>query len=381
MAGEYLQAYTFEYILAQALAQVPNTVDKREGSVIYDALAPACYELAEFYMKLKQIVDQTYVLTSTESYLDYRAAEAGLTRYAATHAVRKATFLDGSGAPMSVPIGTRLSTVEDANSINYEVTVQYEVDGVPVDGEYELMCETIGSIGNVYTGQLIPIDYVSGLASATISDTIIPARDEETDDELRARYILKVTKKPFGGNIAQYDELMKEQSGVGDVQVYPVWDGGGTVKISVVDAQYSAPDPAFITSLQNIIDPTGDATGIGLAPIGHIVTVVAPTEVSIAISATITLKSGYTIGQVQPLVETALESYMLSLRQQWGVADEHNDYAVDIYLAQVSAIILGVTGIANVTNVQLNGSALDTAMTETSTTQELPVLGVVTLSE
>lgn len=381
MAGEYLEAYTYEYILAQALAQVPNTVDKREGSIIYDALAPACYELAEFYMQLKQLVDQTYVLTSTGSYLDYRAAEAGLTRYAATYAVRKGTFLDGTGNPIIVAIGARFSTVANANSINYEVTAQYAPGGVPVAGEYELTCETLGTAGNAYSGQLLPIDYISGLATATISDTITPARDAETDEELRARYILKVTKKSFGGNIAQYDELLKEQSGVGDVQIYPVWDGGGTVKISVIDAEYSAPDSAFITALQEIIDPTIDGSGIGLAPIGHVVTVVAPAEVAINVAATIALKSGYTIGQVTPLAETALSNYLLTLRQQWGVSDEYNNYSVEIYLAQISAIILGVTGVANVTSVQLNGSAADISMTETAATQQLPILGTVTLSE
>lgn len=381
MAGEYLQAYTYEYLLAQALANVPNYVDKREGSIIYDALAPACYELAEFYMQLKKIIDQTYVLTSSGSYLDYRSAEAGVIRYAATHAVRKGTFIDGAGAAMSIPIGTRFSTATDVNSINYEVTAQYEVDGAPVAGAYELTCETVGTIGNMYSGQLIPIDYVSGLASATISDTITPARDEETDEELRARYILKVTKKSFGGNIAQYDELMKEQSGVGDVQVYPVWNGGGTVKISVVDAQYSAPDSAFIDELQQIVDPTGDATGIGLAPIGHVVTIVAPAEVSINVSATVSLTSGYTIAQIAPLVQEAISNYLLSLRQQWGVADERNNYSVEVYVARVSAIILGAAGVANVTNVQLNGSYADISMLENATTQQLPVLGTVTLSE
>ena len=38
---------TFSQILADMLARVPNDLDKREGSIIYDALAPAAVELAE----------------------------------------------------------------------------------------------------------------------------------------------------------------------------------------------------------------------------------------------------------------------------------------------------------------------------------------------
>ena len=40
---------TFEYLLSRCLNRVSNDIDKREGSVIYNALAPACAELAEAY--------------------------------------------------------------------------------------------------------------------------------------------------------------------------------------------------------------------------------------------------------------------------------------------------------------------------------------------
>ena len=32
---------TYERIMSRCLARVPGTVDKREGSIIYDAIAPA----------------------------------------------------------------------------------------------------------------------------------------------------------------------------------------------------------------------------------------------------------------------------------------------------------------------------------------------------
>ena len=39
------------------LNRVSNDVDKREGSVIYDALAPAAYFLADQYFQLSNFVD------------------------------------------------------------------------------------------------------------------------------------------------------------------------------------------------------------------------------------------------------------------------------------------------------------------------------------
>lgn len=386
MAGEYLEKYTYEYLLSQALAQVPDTLDKREGSIIYDAVAPACYELAEMYMQLRQIVQQTYVSTANGEYLDLRVQEQGLERYAATYAVKKAAFANASGNPVIIPIGSRFSTIADADSINYEVTAEYrDEDGNVVPGAYQLICETLGTSGNTYAGSLLPITYISGLATAIMSDIIIPARDEETDEELLVRYLAKANKKSFGGNIAQYDEMLKSIDGVGEVQVYPVWNGGGTVKVSVIDAEYNPITADFINALQQEVDPENaegqQGTGLGRAPIGHKVTVVSPAAVTINVTAKIALKPGYTLISVQTPIETAINDYLLEIRQQWGLSDEMNNYSSAVYLARVTAAMLLVPGVLNVTNTQLNGSAADIILTENATTQELPLLGTVILSE
>ena len=77
MIGNYLDKYTFKYLMESALDNIPDDLDKREGSIIYDALAPACYELAEYYMELKKILENTFASTASNEYLDLRAAELG----------------------------------------------------------------------------------------------------------------------------------------------------------------------------------------------------------------------------------------------------------------------------------------------------------------
>ena len=52
MIGRYSDEMTFDYIMNRMLESVPDTVDKREGSIIYDALSPAAAELAKAYMEL-----------------------------------------------------------------------------------------------------------------------------------------------------------------------------------------------------------------------------------------------------------------------------------------------------------------------------------------
>jgi uncharacterized phage protein gp47/JayE len=380
MIGDYLEQYTFEYLMEQALTRVPDTIDKREGSIIYDALAPACYELSEYYMRLRKVLQDTYAETANEQYLDLRVAEQGIKRFEATAAVKKGVFETASGAPLEIEIGSRFSTISETESLNYIVIAPYLLNDVLVAGSYQLSCETIGTIGNAYVGNLMPISYINGLSSAVMTDLIVPARDVETDDDLRARYFLALNDKPFGGNLAQYDEVLKNIEGVGEVQIYPVWDGGGTVKCSVIDASFDTITTDFINVIQEQLDPSPQGTGLGLAPIGHIVTITTPSELTINIATNLTLMAGYTKAQVETQITEALEAYLLSLRKEWGIGDDFNQYVLGVYISRINAAILNVQGVSNVTGTTINSMAMDLMLEQTAANQELPKLGVVTLN-
>lgn len=380
MIGEYLEQYTFEYLMTKALGYIPDTIDKREGSIIYDALAPACYELSEVFMEIRKILIDTYILTASEEYLDLKVQEQGITRYPATYASRLGTFLTTDGLPANVAIGARFSTINAQDSVNFYVASVYTVDGVVVPGSYILVCEELGTIGNNYDGNLIPITNVQGLAEAKISTILIPARDVETDEELRTRFLQRLNNKSFGGNVADYDQAIRDIAGVGQLQVYPVWNGGGTVKCSVISAEYETISEEFITQIQNMIDPTPQGTGLGTAPIGHTVTITTPTEVPINIVAKVTLNSSYTVQQLQSSIETAIEDYLLTLRKEWGVSNELNEYKISVYSARILMAILTVPGVANVSDITINGSTQDLTLLENAQVQQIPILGTVTLN-
>lgn len=384
MIGDNLEQYTYKYLMSQALSFVDDSLDKREGSIIYDALAPACYVLAGYYMQLYQVVKNSFAVTATGEWLDQRVKESGITRREATAAVKRADFTDDAGQAAVVRIGTRWSTVSSTNPIKYRVTAQYEQNDAPVSGAYELTCETLGTIGQEYTGPIIPVDFVQGVATATMSTTLIPGRDAETDDELRERYFDEMSAKAFGGNISDYRNKTREIIGVGDLQIYPVWNGGGTVKLSIVDTAFRAASNEFVQEVQNLIDPVNDSgvqgDGLGIAPIDHKVTVVAPEEVTVNITASIVLQLPYEVGQVQPAVEQAIEAYMIELRHDWATPNEFNEYALSVYTSRITAAIVGVPGISNVTNVRLNGTAADITLQQTGQKQQIPVKGTVTLN-
>lgn len=364
---------TYQNLLLEQLSRVPDTLDKREGSLIQTALGPEAYALEEFYLVLNQVQQSGYVQTAVGQPLDYLAAIGGISRYPASAAVRLGVF------NTAVPIGARFSTIDGESSINFVVTAAADTAN-----QYRLTAETPGAIGNSYVGPILPITVIPGLTSAQLTDILVPGDDTETDSELRARLMTALNERPFGGNMADYRQNILAIDGVGAVQVYPIWNGGGTVKCSILGADMLPASDELQENVQNAIDPPpNQGLGYGLAPIGAKVTVAAPESVTVHVSATVTLQAGTSLPQVEPLAEAALEAYLLEVRQDWGTPAGAGsaDYAADVYVSRVTAAILNAGGVVNVTNVRLNGGTGDLILTETGQTQQVPVLGTVSLNE
>lgn len=383
--SEYLQKYTYEYILTEALSKVPDNVDKREGSIIRDALSPCCYEAAKHILYLADIIEQTYIETANGLWLDGRVIEGGITRDPATYAKKLGVFKTQLDEPCQISIGQSFSTVGDT-ILNYTaVQVYANENGDVVPGSYVMQCNTVGSVGNSYIGRIVPNDYIEKLASAEITTLLYPGEEEESDDSLRERFLANLMKTAFGGNIAQYRQWAKEIPGIGGVQVYPVWAGGGTVKLSIIDTDYNSCSSEFCQTILEKFDPenSGGETGLGLgiAPIGHKVTVSTPLPRTINVSGKITLLPGYKLETLLPQIKLALEEYLLSLRQAWENSDDENNYSVIVYLGRINFAILNVKGVSSAYELQLNGTDTDIRLTETSSLQEIPVLGTVSLDE
>lgn len=108
---------TYERIMSRCLARVPGTVDKREGSIIYDAIAPAAAELAILYSTLSTEMDRAFPDTAADVDLTNKAKERGVFRLPASAAVRKGVF-KGAAGYMDIPIGSRFS----GGTVNYQAT-------------------------------------------------------------------------------------------------------------------------------------------------------------------------------------------------------------------------------------------------------------------
>lgn len=330
------EEYTYEKILNDMLDRVPDNLDKRQASIIYNALAPAAVELQNMYINLDTIMNETFADTANRENLIKRASERGLNPYPATKAIVKGVFTPSS---LEITIGARFSV----ENLNYAVTEKI------TDGQYKLQCEEAGSDANYNLGQLIPINYIEGLQYAQITEILIPGEDEENTEDFRNRYFASFDNQAFGGNITDYKVKTNALPGVGGVKVYPTWNGGGTVKLVITNSEFGIPSSALISSVQTAIDPTqNQGEGIGIAPIGHVVTVAGVTATTLDIDSEFTLQNGYTWLDVKANVEAAIENYFLELNKTW---DANTNLIVRI--SQIETRLLNVEGIIDIANTTI----------------------------
>lgn len=350
-------------ILERMLDRIDSKFDKREGSIIWDALGGAAVELGNFYKALTSLLDEVYADTCTRKFLIRRCAERGITPKPASYAIVQGEF---TPTELDVPIGSRFSH-ED---YNYAVTEKVS------NGIYLLQCETIGADVNGLTGQLIPIDYVKGLQTAYITETVIPGEDEESTESLRARYFASVSAEAFGGNKLDYKTKVLTISGVGGVKVYSgaEWNGGGTVKIVFIDSDHNPPTDELVDKVQGVIDPevsykngegvtaTSEAeTGVGVAPIGHIVSVVGAYNTVVNVDMMLTYASGYNWDKVKGTVEESIDNYFATLNKNWSSYDK-----IRVRIAQLESQILNIQGIIDVQQTKLNGKEENLAVDKDS---------------
>ena len=355
---------TFEEILQRMLDAVPDSYDKREGAVIYDALAPAARELANMYVELEKKLDNTFAGTAERDWLIKRCAEIGIAPTEATFAVRKMVV---TPVTVEISIGERF---------NFEDLYFVVTEKLETAGEYAVQCETSGIDGNYGTGAMIPVQYIQGLETATlVSDVLIYGEDEEDTEALRQRYFDTLPTMTLDGNIAQYSKWCREYSGIGNYKIFPEWNGKNTVKCSILSSENTVASQTLIENFQNYLDPPTDTIndnkllesypqgrglGMGKAPIGAIVTVTTATEVPINVAATVILRAGYE----QPVgLEDQLTAYLKTLNYERTVVS---------YVA-VSAVFANNSSIDTVLDITMNGVKTNIELGE----EEIAKLGTV----
>lgn len=394
---------TYDVILQRMLDRVSDKLDKRESSLIWDTHSSTAIELQIIYIELETLITNSYGDTAAREFLIRLCKDRGITPEAATNTVLKGEFI-----PATIDVTGQRFNIGDVN---------YVVTEMITPGTYQVVCETPGVIGNQFLGQMIPMEYIDGLQTATLTEILIPGEDEEDTEVLRERYFDSFKEQSFGGNRAAYIEAVKKINGVGDVKVTRIWNGGirpadmipnaavqtwcqanidslpdgdvkswlssvydaakekkltvgGTVLVTIVDSDdFGEASKTLIDTVQTALDPVQNAgEGVGLAPIGHVVSVKSAGTVGVYVTTTVTFDEGYNWSNLKTAIQDAVDAYLLELRKEWAATT-----STIVRISQIESRILAVNGIADIANTKINGSASNLTLG----TYNIPVIGGV----
>lgn len=339
---------TENVISSRMMERVSAELDKREGSLIYDASMPAAIEFALHFAVVDYFIKNTFGDTAERPYLIERAKERGLAPYPSTYAY------------VRVHVEPDTAAIQIGNRFSYD-DVNYVIVGPTSDGDWRARCETAGSVGNKPASVIIPIEYVRGLTRAEVVEVIQPGEDEEDTESFRKRYLASFVTQAYGGNIQDYQNKIGAIQGVGGVKVEPVWDGGGTVRIIFTTSDNQPPAAEFVKEIQQAVDPIPyQQQGVGLAPIGHRVTVIGASNSAVNIGLHVTFAEGDTWADHITDMTSVINSYFKELNAVWQdtevvTTSKYANNGLVIRISQIESRLLALGYIEDISHTMING--------------------------
>lgn len=328
--------------------KVSNSLDKREGSIVHNALAPVALELSQAYSDLDRYLEYAFVNQDTpDVYIEKRANEIGLKRKQPTKAIKKARFYDNENKLRDIPLNSRFSMDE----VNFKAISKIDT------GVFAMECEKEGSIGNSLKGALTPIEYINNLSKGEIDEILEYGLEMETGQELYFRILEKEQNPTTSGNPNHYKQWALEVKGVGKCKVFPLWNGQGTVKIVIVDDARKSPSQTLIDKVYSYIEER--------RPIGPKITVKGAVENKVDVKVKVVLANGFNISKVQEDVTKYINKYLSDLAFEVSY----------VSIAQIGNLILKTPGVLDYSELKINNLSSNIGLAD----EEIPVLNTVTL--
>lgn len=334
------------------LANYGGSVSKIEGSFAADMAAAASVEMAKIYATIDYAM-QTFLLQTNEGeYLELRAAEYGISRKAGTKAAVSITVTGVDGT--NIPAGTRMLTTDGLMFVT-------DGDASVSDGVAAItaIAEKAGAQYNIAAGKITYLfTNIEGISSITNNAAAVGGSDDESDEALRNRILMRLQMPATSGNAYHYRLWAMEVDGVGAAKVLPLWNGAGTVKVVLASPDMGAVSAEIITAAQSHIEEC--------RPIGADVTVVSAAAKSINISATVEVSADTMPDTVKKEFETAVREYLQ------GIAFELSSVSYN----KIGYLLLAIPGVNDYSGLKVNNGMSAVSLQ----TNEVPVLGTVTLS-
>lgn len=339
---------SFEEILTAIKSSVSN-LDTREGSYFDTQIRAVAMEIAQAYFDLDAVVPIAFVDETSGGYIDMRAGEYGIVRKPGTYAKATVTFAGSEG-----------KLIPDATAVQTQGGLLFYTDepAVIVSGA-AIVPVTAADVGAVYN---VPENAITALQSGagvtvTASAAAVGGTDPETDEALLDRLLERLQRPPTSGNAYQYRQWALEVGGIGGAKVYELWNGPGTVKVVVADANMQPPTTQLVQDVAAHIAQ--------LRPVCANVTVQAAEELTIQVAATVITDESVTLEGVKERLTQLLVDYCRE------VAFE----SLTVVYNRIAYMLLSIPGVEDFTSLTLNGGVVNLTLADNA----VPVVGEVTV--
>ena len=277
---DFVREASAKEIQRRMMAALPQDIDGMPGGFAWDFTMPTALEKAELIQwNLVRTIMLMFPDWAWEEWLDLHGAQCGLTRKAATYASGYITITGEPGKTLPGDFLVCTPSKEEKPSVLYSLD---EETVIPDSGTITAAITAVepGPGSNVSAGTIIimasPVD---GIISLTNEDAVTGGTAEESDDDFRERILAAFAnaETSFIGNDTDYIRWALEVDGIGDCIVTQAWNGPGTVKLSLVDANGDPANEQLCEAVyEHIVSPSDRSAR--LLPTGTAELTVVPVE-------------------------------------------------------------------------------------------------------
>lgn len=343
---------TYETIKNNILSKI--NLDTREGSFINDMVSPVSIEFSNAYSQFKSMLDTMFIKDINDiTTIEKRALDYGVIRKTGDYAIGELQAVVQAGC-----------VIEEGALFATDENLQFESDEsivVMKDGTISIKIKAIevGSKYNVVANKItkVPIS-IPKLVSISNSNTTSGGFDVENDEEFYRRLMLQIQKPATSGNAIHYKIWATEVAGIGDAKVFPLHNGNGTVLVVPITSDKRSPSSATIEKVKSYIELN--------RPIGAVITVQAPIEITINATATITIDANYNLSDIKSTYETNFKKYI----------DDSVYKLTNVDYYKCLSMFYEIEGVNTVTDFKLNNGNTNIVIGNT----EIQVAGTVTIN-
>lgn len=355
---------TTEQIKKEVLEKISPSlgISTMAGSYADAVVGPLAQTVSRLYQALPAVLSMLFIDPGSGPFIDLVAQDYHNLRRREGTKARCNIVLSGKGGTV-IPAGTVFLT---AAGLQFSLL---EAVAIPLSGSAMGMLEAVqdGAAYNVPPGAIDRMFVnLSGLDSYENTQGV-GGTDQESDESLFLRIVDARQRPAVSGNGWDYRRWALDVDGVGNVKIVELWDGPGTVGLTITDTAFQSPADEIVQAVLAYI--------LANKPIGATPTVWAAQAMEITVRAQI-ITLGTTAEEVREELEARLREQfqrMIQAKYRTIYYSPEEDRSYTLLYNRVLALLLSIDGVDTFTSLSVNDSTADIIIPADS----IPVVGEV----